>query len=801
MSTLSDLARLNALKKNTKNKPTSAQRTIPYLQMYRDGICKVTKDYYSKTVEFEDINYQLAQEEEQEAIFSEYMHFLDYFDAKVNIQLTFMNVQANASDYKDVIEMPSADDEFDEIRTEYGNILKSQHGKGNNGIVRKKYITFGLNAESLKDAKVRLEIVESGIIGNFKQMGVKAYPLNGKERLAIFHKMMTMDNKSQFNFSYDDLPKSGLSTKDYIAPDSFDFRSKNSFMLGMKHARVSRLLIKASEFSDRTLNDVLGIDESMIVNMHIKPCEPKEAIRLVKDKLTSVQTMQINQQKRALRDGFDMDMMTADLVTSGEDCHVYYDAITRENERLFFVSITVMNVEKKKKDLESVHEKIATVVQNSGNELRPMLDMQEEGFDSSLPLGLNYTKVERTLTTFYLAYFIPFTTQELFMKGESLYYGLNALSNNMIMVDRKQLKTPNGLILGSPGSGKSFSTKREILNAFLRCKDDIIICDPEGEYYPLVNVLNGQVIKLSSKSSDYINPMDVNLDIVYHPEKYRVDGECEDVDTIISDKAEFLISFCEMVICTTRNPELDGEEKSIIDHCVKEIYEKFLSDNPTEETMPTLQDFYDKLLEYAEDNVAAKRIASNLQTYVTGSKNVFNHRTNININNRVVCFNIRDLGATLRKVGMFIVQNMVWTRVSVNRALKKSTRYYVDEFHLLLAQPQTAQYSVEIWKRFRKWGGIPTGITQNVSDLLISKQVENIFSNSDFIYMLSQAKADRDMLAKKLNISPNQLNHITNGNAGEGLIFFNGVIVPFVDRYPKDTKTYAIMTTKLEETS
>ena len=494
-----------------------------------------------------------------------------------------------------------------------------------------------------------------------------------------------------------------------------------------------------------------------------------------------------------------MDIIPTDISTYGEEAENLLNELQSRNEKMFKVTFLLMNTADSKRKLDNIAYQTAGIAQKYNCNIRRLQYLQEQGMVASLPLGMNQTGVHRLLTTTSTAIFVPFTTQELFMDGEALYYGLNALSNNMIMVDRKKLKNPNGLILGTPGSGKSFAAKREILNVFLITDDDIIVCDPEGEYFPLVNALNGQVVKISAKSTDYINPMDVNLDVIYHPEKYRINGDTEDVDTIIADKSEFIASFCELIMKKPQGAELDGDEVSIIDHCIKDIYEEFLYNDPVPEKMPVLEDFLNRLNDYADQNDAARRIANCLQLYVTGSQNVFNHRTNVDMNNRVVCFDIKDLGTTLRKAGMLIVQNMVWTRVSTNRALKKATRYYVDEFHLLLKQPQTANYSVEIWKRFRKWGGIPTGLTQNVSDFLGSLAVENIVGNSDFIYMLNQHSGDQKILAEKLNISQHQLSFVNNSNAGEGLIFYGNVIIPFSDKYPTDTKTYAIMSTKPEE--
>ena len=732
-------------------------------------------------------------------IFENYCEFLNYFDSSVRFQITFLNQQFNFDEYSKTIDILPKGDAFDDIRKEYADMLKMQLAKGNNGLVKTKYITFGIKAESLRAAKSRLKRIETGILNNFKVLGAAARSLNGLERLKILHDTMNMDTKEPFKFHYGMVAKTGLGTKDFIAPTGFDFRNDSYFRMGQTFGCVSYLQITSPELTDKMLADFLDMKENLIVNIHVQPVDPKAAIKSLKNILSNIQKMKIEEQKKAVRSGYDMDIIPTDISTYGEEAENLLNELQSRNEKMFRVTFLLMNTADSKRKLDNIAYQTAGIAQKYNCNIRRLQYLQEQGMVASLPLGMNQTGVHRLLTTTSTTIFVPFTTQELFMGGEALYYGLNALSNNMIMVDRKKLKNPNGLILGTPGSGKSFAAKREILNVFLITDDDIIVCDPEGEYFPLVNALNGQVVKISAKSTDFINPMDVNLDVIYHPEKYRINGDTEDVDTIIADKSEFIASFCELIMKKPQGAELDGDEVSIIDHCIKDIYEEFLYNDPVPEKMPVLEDFLNRLNDYADQNDAARRIANCLQLYVTGSQNVFNHRTNVDMNNRVVCFDIKDLGTTLRKAGMLIVQNMVWTRVSTNRALKKATRYYVDEFHLLLKQPQTANYSVEIWKRFRKWGGIPTGLTQNVSDFLGSLAVENIVGNSDFIYMLNQHSGDQKILAEKLNISQHQLSFVNNSNAGEGLIFYGNVIIPFSDKYPTDTKTYAIMSTKPEE--
>ena len=676
-------------------KPHTAQQTIPYLQMYPDGICRVTEKKYSKSIVFEDINYQLAQADDKTAIFENWCDFLNYFDASVSVQLSFINQGARQEKAQAAIQIPAQDDAFNSIRKEYADMLKAQLEKGNNGLEKCKYITFSIEADNLAAAKARLSRIETDVLNNFKVLGAAARPLNGQERLNVLHGIFHPEGEP-FRFSWDWLAPSGLGTKDFIAPSSFRFGDGRTFRMGRKLGAVSFLEILAPELNDRLLSDILDLENGIIVNLHVKSIDQSEAIKTIKRKITDLDKMKIEEQKKAVRSGYDMDIIPSDLATFGSEAKNLLQDLQSRNERMFLLTFLVVNMADTKRKLENDVFATAGIAQKNNCALTRLDYLQEAGFMSSIPLGENLIPIQRGLTTSSTAIFIPFITQELFQQGAALYYGLNALSNNMILCDRKQLKNPNGLILGTPGSGKSFAAKREITNIFLITDDDIIICDPEAEYYPLVERLHGQVVHISPTSRHYVNPMDINLN-------YSED------DSPLALKSDFILSLCELVIGGKES--LQPIDKTVIDRAVRNVYRPFLADSAPEK-MPILGDLYDELLRQPEPEAA--RIASALELYVSGSLNVFNHRTNVELNNRLVCFDIKQLGKQLKKLGMLIVQDQVWNRVTINRAEKKATRYYMDEFHLLLKEEQTAAYSVEIWKRFRKWGGIPTAITQNV---------------------------------------------------------------------------------------
>ncbi|MEE0708616.1 MAG: PrgI family protein [Gemmiger sp.] len=761
-------------------KPHTAQASIPYEAMYPDGVCRVSPGVFSKCIAFEDVSYQLAQPETRTAIFEHLCDLYNYVDASIHVQFSFLNRKVDPEQYAKSFEIAPQGDDFDDIRAEYTGILQRQLAGGNNGIVKTKYMTYTIEADNLKAARARLNRIGLDLLGYFKTMGAVAHVMNGKERLCLLHGVFHPDGEL-FNFDWKWLAPSGLSTKDFVAPSSLCFGNAKTFGMGGKYGAVSFLQILAPELSDEMLADFLNTESGILLNLHVQAIDQTQAIKTIKRKITDLDAMKIAEQKKAVRSGYDMDILPSDLATYGEDAKKLLTKLQTRNERLFMLTFLVLNVADTKQKLSNDVFQAAGVAQKYNCSLVRLDYQQEQGLASSLPLGVNQIKIQRGLTTSSVAVFVPFVTQELFQGGAAMYYGVNAKSNNMIMLDRKRARCPNGLRLGTPGSGKSMSCKSEIVSIFLCTADDIFICDPEAEYYPLVKRLHGQVIRLSPTSKDYVNPLDINLN-------YSED------DNPLALKSDFVLSFCELVMGGKNG--LEPIEKTVIDRAVQVIYRPYLAD-PRPENMPILSDLHAALV--AQHVPEADRVAQALDLYVSGSLNVFNHRTNVDIGNRLVCFDIKELGKQLKKLGMLIVQDQIWGRVTQNRSQGKETWFVCDEFHLLLREEQTAAYSAEIWKRFRKWGGIPTGATQNVKDLLSSPEIENILENSDFIVLLNQAAGDRKILAERLNLSAEQQKYIDNAEPGEGLLIYENIVLPFRNPIPKNTQLYKIMTTRLSE--
>ena len=759
-------------------KPHTVQDSIPFRNLYLDGLCRLDDRLFSKTIAYEDVNYRLAGPDDQRDIFERLCDFYNGYDPSIGVQMTLSSRHEDKNG--NLFGMDAQGDALDDMRVEASGILQMQYERGNNGFVKRKYVTLTIEAENLPAARARFSRIEADTLNRFKVMGAGARVLDGKERLALLHGLLHPEG-GQFAFEWDWLPASGLSVKDFIAPSSFEFGETRRFRMGEMYGAVSFLQILAPEIQDRILTDFMDVEGNLLITMHVRGINQNEAIKMVKRKITDLDAMKIQEQKKAARSGYDLDILPSDLSTYGGAAKNLLQDLQSRNERMFNMTFLMLHLAPTKQKLEIAVSQSASVAQTHNCILTRLDFQQEDGLMSSLPLGLNRIKIERSLTTSALAVFVPFVTHELFMGGNAMYYGLNALSNNMILLDRKQSRCPNGLVFGTPGSGKSMSCKREITFIMLMTQDNVIICDPEDEYSPLVKRLGGQVIRLSPSSTDYVNPLDINLN-------YSED------DSPLALKSDFVLSFCELVMGGKTG--LEAIERTVIDRAVKAIYRPYLA-NPSPENMPILSDLHQALLD--QHLPEADRVAQALDLYVSGSLNVFNHKTNVDIHNRLVAFDIKELGKQLKKLGMLIIQDQIWGRVTQNRSQGRATWYFADEFHLLLKEEQTAAYSAEIWKRFRKWGGVPTGATQNVKDLLSSPEIENILENSDFITLLNQASGDRKILSERLNLSADQQKYIDNSEPGEGLLIFENVVLPFSNPIPKNTQLYKIMTTRLSE--
>ena len=766
--------------KGKKRAALSAQQTIPYVRMLPDGVCQLPGGLYTKTVEYEDINYSVASTEDQTAIFSGWSSFLNYFDSSLPFQLSFINRRSHSrSRYK--VNIPQAEDDFNSVRAEFTGMLKNQIARSNNGIERSKYITFGIPAESLDEARPRLERVEADVMSNFKRLGVPSEPMDGRARLALLHGQMHPGSREPFRFSWGDIAKTGLGTKDFIAPDSFDFRQPRLFRMGQYWGAASYLQILASELSDKLLAEILELDAEMTVTLHIQTVDQLKAIKTIKGKISDIGKMKVEEQRKAVRAGYDPDILPPDLITFSKDAAELLADLQSRNERMFLLTFTVVNLAPTRQRLENDIFTVGGIAQKYNCTLKRLDWQQEQGFVSSLALGGNEVEIQRGMTTSSTAVFIPFMTRELRMAGPSLYYGMNALSHNVIMADRKKLKSANGLYLGSTGSGKSFAAKRELLNVFLTIPQDrIIIVDPMGEYAPLVRRLGGQVIEIAPDSPNHINPMDIQMG-------------GNDEDSPLSMKADFLLSLCELGVGGKEG--LQPIEKTVIDRCVRLVY-RDLALGVGDGRMPLLQDLYEELLKQPEPE--ARRVATALELYCTGSLNLFNHPTNVKTDCRVVCIVLKGMGDNLRKIAMHVTNEFVNSSVNTNYQSGISTWCYFDEFHVLLRDQLTASYFVSIWQMLRKRGCVPSALTQNVKHLLASPEIQNILDNTDFMILLSQAQSDRAILAKQLGISEHQLSYITHSNSGEGLLFYGNVTIPFMDRFPRG-EIYDLLTTRPED--
>lgn len=761
--------------KKKRSVPRTTQKTLPYKCVCDNYLMKVDDNKYSKTYVFEDVNYSIAKQEEQESIFLGYCSVLNSFDTSADIQITVHNNRVNKDEFNRMVLLRYKGNDYDHYIDVYNEMLKDKMEKGQNGIIRKKYLTVTLQAPDLETARGKFTAIDLELMNAFKKIGSVITPLTSNDRVNLL--------KDIFKSVDDKIPE--LSEKDfkrqaeraYCCPDYFEFK-KDYFMWNNKYARTMFIKDMPSSLKDDMLTEIANTNLDVMITVNIAPVDPYKALKIVNHQLTSMRANKLQAEKKALRSGYTTDVINEDLKHSLVEAEELLDDLRSKNQKMFLNNIIIMVTADDIDELDNSTEAIEAVIRKQLCSVSTLKFQQEKGLQSVLPLGNCTLKIRRTLTTESTAVFLPFAAKEISQKN-GMYYGLNALSNNMIIFNRLMLKNPNGFILGSPGSGKSFSAKREMLNVFLATDDDIIIIDPEREYTDLVAALNGETINVSPASTNYINPLDMSQDY-------------SDEQSPLVMKSDFILSFCE---CLVGKQGLTAKEKAIIDRCLTNIYAEYLQ-NFDHDKIPTLMDFYENIKAQPEDE--AQGLALSLELYIKGNLNVFAHKTNVNTSNRVVSYDIKDLGKQLKTIGMLIVLDYVWNRITVNRARGKRTWIYLDEIYLLFANEQSANFLYELYKRARKWGGVPTGITQNVEDLLKSETARSMLSNTDFVLMLNQATSDRIQLARLLNISDNLLTHVTSSESGSGLICCGGSIIPFVDKFPHN-ELYDLMTTKLEE--
>lgn len=770
---------LNTMLKMDKEKfevPKSVQNMIPIRHIWPDGIFQVGNKF-SKCIRFSDINYAIASKADKTEMFLDYSELLNSFDTGATTKITINNKRINKAEFEKSILIPERGDELDDYRKSYNDMLLSKVTGSNNSVIQERYITVSVHKKNIEEARTFFSRITNDITTHLNHVGSYAEELDAVERLRTLHDFFRVGEENHFRFDLKETMKKGHSFKDYICPDSFEFKIDH-FVMGKKYGRVLFLKEYASYIKDSMISELTELGRNLMLSIDVIPVPTDEAVREMQNKLLGVETNVTNWQRRQNQNNNYSAVVPYDMEQQRKETREMLDDLTTRDQRLMFAVVTMVHLADSLEELDQDTDTLRSIARKHLCQLAPLNWQQAEGLNTVLPFGLRKIDALRTLTTEALAVLMPFKAQEIMEPG-GVYYGQNVISKNLIVANRKELLNANGFILGVSGSGKSFSAKREIANIALSTNDDIIIIDPEREYHSLVNGLGGEVIHISATSQNHINALDMS-------EGYG-DGE-----NPVVLKSEFLLSLCEQLIGAGK---LSAKEKSVIDRCTAKVYKDYIRHGFKGE-VPTLRDFHAELLRQPEPE--AKDVALAIELFTEGSLNTFAKPTNVDVNSRIVCYDIRDLGKQLLPVGMLVVLDSIFNRIIKNREKGKTTWVYIDEIYLLFQHEYSANFLFTLWKRVRKYGASCLGITQNVSDLLESHTARTMLANSEFLVMLNQAGTDRLELAKLLNISDNQLSFITNVDAGRGLLKCGGAIVPFMDSYPKD-ELYKLMTTKPTE--
>ena len=756
--------------------PRKVQDIIPVRSIWPDGIFMTGKNKFSKTYRFTDINYTVASRDDKTGMFLGYSELLNSLDTGCTAKITINNRRLNMLDFEDRILLRMLGDPLDVYRKEYNDMLTAK-ATGSNAIIQDKYITISVNRKSIEDARLYFARIGSDLIAHFSRLGSKCIELTANDRLRIIHDFMRTGEEASYHFDLKDHMRKGHDFRDYICPDCYENYS-DYFKVGDRFGRVLLLRDYASYISDDMVAEITDLSRNMMLSIDIVPIPTDEAVKEVEQRLLGVETNITQWQRRQNMNNNFSAVVPYDMEQQRKETKEFLDDLTTRDQRMMFAVLTLVHTADSKKQLDNDTEEILTIVRKRLCQMAILRYQQQDGLKTALPFGVRKIDAFRTLTTESLAVFMPFRVQEVY-DDHGIYYGNNVISKNMIIADRRRLLNGNSFILGVSGGGKSFMAKNEIVNLMLSSDADIIIIDPEAEYTSLVRALGGSVINISATSPNHINAMDMSRDY----------GE---TDPII-EKSQFLQSLCEQIVA---GHKFQKGQQSIIDRCTENVYRYYKQGNYMG-TPPTLQDFREELLKQPEPE--AHSLALELELFTRGSLNTFAKQTNVDTSNRLICYDILELGEQLRAIGMLVILDSILNRITRNRQQGKQTYIFIDELYLLFLHEYSAQFLYKLWKRVRKYGAFCTGITQNIQDLLQSYTARTMLSNSEFIVMLNQAASDRIELAKLLNISNEQLSYITNVDAGHGLIKVGSSLVPFENRFPTHTQLYKLMTSKPTE--
>lgn len=793
-------------KKNQQMIPQNIRDSIPYVEVYEngeyEGIIEVAPGSFSKSYYIPGVNFGTATREKQYQLAADYSKFISSFDAGITIQVSTYNKKFDEEAFKKSLFLKMRNDTLNEYREEYNQMLLDKMAGANNNITTLYILTVTLGAVDIFAAADRFVQVDHLVAdGMVTLTGQDTKPMSTVERLDLLNSIYNQNDNISLTehrnirgqeiefFSLENCAKQGITTKDVIAPSGMDIQSTK---IGFGDFISKSFYVQSypSWLRSNVLTGFSSIPTTMLVSVIFNPMDPAEAIKYVKRQSTNVAADLVDRQKQASRNGYSTELISPDLQDAKMETNELMDQLTKDNAKLISTTFLITLFAETDEDMKAYEAQLKMIATKSMLNIKPLSYQQEAGFNSCLPIGNNQIQIERLMTSETIASIIPFDVKDIKTEG-GIYYGLNAISNNLVLYNRASGLNPDSCILGMPGSGKSMTAKREIINVLLNTdEDEVYIIDPEREYKPLAEGLDGSIVKIANGSKCYINPFDLNLENI-----------ADDGTDPIKTKTEFIMTICEIMIGGRYG--LSPIEESIIDRCVAQIYEPYIAylhkTNKSYDMSktPTMKDFYQTVL--MQPQLEAQNIALSLERYVNGALDIFSHHTNLDITNRFTVYDIKDIGTGLKELGLQICLDNIWNKMIENKNKGKRTWFYIDEFYLMMQKPTSAKYIAEIWKRARKWDGYPCAITQNVEDMLKSEEARTVINNCSFITLMGQAPINRQQLSDMLGISPAEQKYIEAAKPGMGLLYVNEDIVPINDDFPKNTKLYKMMTTKPDE--